>query len=118
MNGDKILLLPTLGADYGSYFVTKGFCDLLGTDRVRQWPYKQTYNGGFDHYPERVEPNSPRHLSNVGGKLGYAPYVSGSELWKDPVFWRAWKPERCPAAYVPNDAPLGFAERSGGGPAA
>lgn len=113
MSGDKVLLLPTLGADYGSYFLTKGFVDLLGADRVRQWPYKHTYNGGFDHYPERVEPHGVRHLGDAGGRLDYVPYKTGSELWAAPVFWRAWKPERAPHCYVPSDAPLGFARPLG-----
>lgn len=121
MKGSMILSLSSLGADYGSYFLDKGFCDLLGPGRVRSWPYKHTHNGGIDHYPERCWhpagdlPGQPSDVVHVGvdGKIGYVPSFTGCELWAHQALWRGWKPEALPGAYIPNDSPVHFMEPLG-----
>lgn len=121
MPGDKVLLLESLGADYGSYFLERGFRDLVGAANVREWPYKHTHNGGHDHYPERCwSPGGslPGNLQQVihatpEGKIGYVPYFSNCELWDHPALWRAWKPEALPGAAIPNDGPVHFMEPLG-----
>lgn len=97
---NKLLFLLNLGGDYGEYFVFRGFSKLLGKDRLLEYPRKETYHGGVDHYPERV----------VNGKhmLG-SPDVWG-ELWTDPALYRAWEPGRFPDILKSNDGPLHFAE--------
>lgn len=112
INAAKVLFLQSLGADYGAYMLERGFVELLGADRVREWPYKRTHNGGIDHYPERCNP-APGHQSEVihvgaDGKIGYVESFTGCELWNHPALWRAWKPEKLPSAYVPSDAPVHF----------
>jgi len=74
----RVLYLDNLGADYGSYFLYHGFVKLLGADRVIDWPYKRTFHGGHDRYPNRTA--SGVHL------LG----PTGTSLWRDPKLYRAW----------------------------
>lgn len=101
----KVLLLETLGADYGAYFLTRGFAKLLGAENVRMWPYKRTNEGQPDSYPERYF--NGRSLRVVGGQVVYTEPYSGSELWADPALWRFWKPEKnLPSARLPNDMPV------------
>lgn len=105
----KVLLLESLGADYGSYFVDRGFVDLVGADNIRSWPYKYTHNGDFDRYPERCHPDgSGRVIHVAAGKMAYVPAFTGCELWAHEALWRGWKPEKLPEAYVPRDAPTHF----------
>jgi hypothetical protein len=112
----KILLLESLGADYSAYMIARGFVELLGVDRVREWPYKHTHNGGRDHYPERCWspagdlPGKPGEVIHVtaAGKMGYRESFSGCELWAHQALWRGWKPKTLPGAYVPNDGPVHF----------
>lgn len=100
----KILLLESLGGDYGAYFIARGFTKLLGPENVRMWPYKNTYEGGHDSYPERVV--NGLHLQVQGDRIGYGPYRTGSELWNHPLFWRFWKTDKnIPSAPLPNDGP-------------
>lgn len=93
MSGDKVLILSSLGSDYGAYFVSRGFVRLLGVERVRQWPYKHADNGGRDTYPERVN-HKGEHLQVRDGKVVYGAYFSGSEIWAKKEFWRFWDPQK------------------------
>ncbi len=126
MSGGKVLLLETLGADYGSYFLARGFVDLLGAENVRSWPYKATHNGGKDRYPERCAPGRPGHVLHVqgpaparpvlphlrraaaAGRLGYVAHFASSELWAHRALWRGWKPEAAPGAPVADSGPVHF----------
>lgn len=124
MTGGKVLLLETLGADYGSYFLARGFCDLLGPGNVRSWPYKHSHNGGNDHYPERCHnpPGRPLvlHVTPRTGtrtmpgqrpgtpRLGYVAPFPSSELWAHRALWRGWKPEALPGAAIANSGPVHF----------
>lgn len=101
----QVLILENMGSDYGAYFLSRGFCKLLGADRVRMWPFKKTNEGGVDQYPERV--TDGQVLQVKGGKVVYGPYFSGSELWDHPALWRFWKPEKnLPGGWLPSDAPV------------
>jgi len=107
----KILILETLGADYGAYLLTRGFVDLVGASNVREWPYKRTHNGGRDRYPERAFGGEVLRI--LDGQLRYGPYVTGSELWGHPGYFRAWKPEVAPFGPLSDDGPVAFAQPLG-----
>jgi hypothetical protein len=95
------LFISNLGADYGEYMVVKGLVDLLGGEKVVVWPFKKTYVGEVDHYPERT----------VGDKRYFDSGASWSEKWTDPKLYRAWEPSRFPEVPVSNDGPLAFSEK-------
>lgn len=107
----KVLLLETGGADYGAYLLAHGFVRLLGTDAVRMWPYKWTNEGKTHVYTERVRGSEV--LCPKGNGLDYGPYTTGSELWADPRFFRAWDPARVPNADVARDQPAPFVKPLG-----
>lgn len=113
MSSDKkVLILESKGSDYGAYFLTRGFRKLLGPDRVRMWPHKNTNNGGRDHYPERIFEG--RALQRVEGRIAYGPYFTGCELWADPLFWRFWKVEKnVEPSPIPDDGPVQHMEPLG-----
>ena len=94
----KILYVDNLGADYGSYLLYHGLVNLLGgTENIIDWPYKRTFHGGHDNYPDRIN----KSVWVVG--------PPGEVLWKDSNYWRAWQhPERWPKALVANDGPVHF----------
>lgn len=96
----KLLFLTNLGSDYGEYFNLRGFCKLLGKDRVWEWPHKNTYHNKGDHYPERI----------INGKHYIGPQGTWSELWTDKSLYRAWEPQRFPEVPLSNDGPLHFVE--------
>ena len=98
---NKVLLLNTMGADYGQYMLTHGFFSLLGPERVVCYPHKNTFHGGRDMYPERTVGNT--HYLGPGG-----PGISWSELWIDSKWWRAWEPERWPNVPTAKDGSPGF----------
>ena len=94
----KILVLANLGSDYGEAMFYKGLVELLGPDRVICWPFKNTYHGKADHYPER----------SVNGTHYFDSGKSWSEKWTDRALYRAWLPERHPAIPTSNDGPLSW----------
>lgn len=111
---DKVLMLENGGADYGAYFLTLGFSKLLGPDRIRMWPYKWTYEGQPHRYVERCKGTDVIVVED--GHLKYGRYKTGSELWDDPAYFRAWDPSRFPEAVIATDGPVGFAKEKTGIP--
>lgn len=108
----KVLILETMGGDYGAYFLTRGFVKLLGAENVRMWPYKNTNERGTDHYPERYVGGKVLQVAN--NKVCYGRDFSFNELWKDSALWRFWKAEKnIPGAPLPSDGPINHTEALG-----
>jgi len=95
----KVLYLDNLGADYGSYLLYHGLVGLLGAENVILWPYKRTFSGGVDCYPDRIS----------DGKWTVG--LEHATLWVDESLWRAWaRPQDFPNAKVAHDGACHFYE--------
>lgn len=82
---NKVLLITNYGADYQEYFILRGLVDLLGYENVVVYPFKNTFIGGTDSYPERF-------IANDKGAFHYlGPRGAWSELWADPSLWHIWE---------------------------
>jgi len=74
----RVLYMPGLGADYGDSLLYTGMVELLGLENVDDWPYKPSFHGQNDVYPER--------------QLGTEVVLGDphSNLWAHRDFWRSW----------------------------
>lgn len=95
----KILCAVNYGADYLEYMLVHGLAKVYGAENVVCYPFKNTFVGGIDHYPERA----------VGPKVLLGSNKAWGELWTDKSMWHIW--EKCaPDHQRANDGPPGFYE--------
>jgi len=82
---NKVLFIVNFGADYQEYMVLFGLVKLLGPENVVVYPWKNTFTGGTDSYPERFIANDKGCFHFLGPKGAW------SELWADPSLWHIWE---------------------------
>jgi len=81
----KLLCLVNYGADYGEYFALHGLARLLGPERIITYPFKKTYLGEVDTYPERFIATDTDRQWFLG------PDKAWGELWNEPSLFRLWE---------------------------
>lgn len=96
---NKFLFISNFGADYQEYMTFHGLCKLLGPENVVVYPFKNTFTGKHDDYPER----------QVGQKMYLGPQGAWNELWTDKSLYHIW--DHAPS-YIPraHDGPPAFYE--------